>query len=439
MSQGVLIFICFLAIVFCIVSGFKLNRHVGLMGLALSYLIGCLIMGLKPKAVIGFFPYSIVFMMIGTYTFFGFAIENGTLKALADRVIYASGGRTWLMPIMFFIAAIVIAGCGMSAGASMVLAPLMFPIGSVCGINPLLTTIMLALGSQIGATVPWCSGGTVLRGVIENIGYEQYAYSWNWKLLAMHSIGQILVGAIAYIVFKGWKSSKGISRHSFGKPEPMTAVQKKNTALIIALLCCVLLPNVFQVLAPNPITKWMTTYFDNRMLVLLFSVIAGFIGVGDEKVILRKRVSWSTIITVAGVCVLMSVATEAGAVDLMASAVSAGVPTFLIGAVLCLFGGILSFFSGGLNTVLPMLATLVPTIVAATGLSPLYLLTCIFSGSMSTICSPFSSGGANMLAGIDNEEERTRLSLTLMPTACILCLVFCLLTLLGINKIFPAF
>ena len=431
MSTTAIIIICIVAIIASIVAGFKLGSNVGILGFCFAYIIGCIIMQLRPKAVIAFFPYSIVFMMIGITLFFGFAIENGTIKAMADRVVYMSGGRTWVMPIIIFLAGMVVAGAGMSAGASMVLAPIVFPISSACGINPILSVVALNSGALLGSDFPWCNGGTVLRGVLENIGYGEQAYSWNWKLLIMHGLSVIILTVLAYIVFRGWKSGKNVSRVSLTKPEPMTAIQKKNFALIVIILCLVFIPNVIQLVAKNSVTKWMTTYLDNRMLMYVGAAICALMHLADEKTVIRKRIPWPTILTVAGVSVLMAVATEAGAVDAISSLISGGIPKFLIGAMLCLFAGILSFFSGGLNVVLPMLATLVPGLVQNTGLSPLMLVTSIFAGAMATTCSPFSQGGANMLAGFDNEEDRQKVTLWLMPTACILCLVSCVLAIIG--------
>ena len=439
MSPSVLIVFCILAIIVSIVVGFKKGSNVGILGFGFAYIIGCLMMQLKPKAVIGFFPSSIVFMMIGITFFFGFAIENGTVKAMADRVVYLSGGKTWLITPIIFLAGMLVAGSGMAAGASMVLAPIVFPISSACGINPCLAVVALNSGALLGSDFPWCNGGTVLRGVLESIGYGENAYDWNWKLLIMHGVSLIIITGLFFIFFKGWRSSKGVSQVELEKPAPMTSIQKKNLTLIIILVCLVFIPNVLKLFMPkSAAVKWMTSNLDNRMLVYVLGAISALLGLGDEKQIIRKRIPWTTILTVAGVSTLMAVATEAGAVDMISSFIGSGVPRFLIGAVLCLVAGILSFFSGGLNVVLPMLATLVPGIVEQTGLSPLMLVTAIFAGAMATTCSPFSQGGANMLAGFDDEDERAQVTLWLMPVACILCLISCILAIIGGFSFLPA-
>ena len=439
MSPSVLIALCILAIVISIVAGFKKGSNVGMLGFGFAYIIGCLLMGLKPKEVIGFFPYSIVFMMIGITFFFGFAIENGTVKAMADRVVYLSKGKTWLITPIIFLAGMVVAGAGMSAGASMVLAPIVFPISSACGLNPCLSVVALNAGALVGSDFPWCNGGTVLRGVLESIGYGESAYDWNWKLLILHAISLIISTLIFFVFFKGWKSKNGVTQVTLEKPAPMTPIQKKNFTLIIILVCLVFIPNILKLFMPKsaPI-KWMTTNLDNRMLVYILGAICALLGLGDEKQVIRKRIPWPTILTVAGISTLMAVATKAGVVDMLATLISGGIPRILIGAMLCLFAGILSFFSGGLNVVLPMLATLVPGIVEATGLNPLMLVTSIFAGAMATTCSPFSQGGANMLAGFSDDEERAKVTLWLMPVACILCLISCIWAIIGGFSFFPA-
>lgn len=69
-----------LAIAIAIYLGYKTGLNTGLFCIVFAYLIGCLVMGLKPKAVIGFWPISTMFVILSVSLFYNVAAINGTLE-----------------------------------------------------------------------------------------------------------------------------------------------------------------------------------------------------------------------------------------------------------------------------------------------------------------------------------------------------------------------
>lgn len=69
-----------LAIAIAIYLGYKTSLNTGLFCIVFAYLIGCLVMGLKPKAVIGFWPVSTMFVILSVSLFYNVAAINGTLE-----------------------------------------------------------------------------------------------------------------------------------------------------------------------------------------------------------------------------------------------------------------------------------------------------------------------------------------------------------------------
>ena len=54
-----------------------------------AYIIGCFIMGLKTKELIGFWPTSTMFVILSVSLFYNFAAINGTLEKLSGTLLYA--------------------------------------------------------------------------------------------------------------------------------------------------------------------------------------------------------------------------------------------------------------------------------------------------------------------------------------------------------------
>ena len=105
----------------------------------------------------------------------------------------------------------------------------------------------------------------------------------------------------------------------------------------------------------------------------------------------------------------MNVATQAGVVDVISGWLNNSVPEGMMVAFMTLLGGFLSFFSGGINTVFPMLAPIVGTAVAGTAIKPVTMFIGILLGACYTALSPFSTGGAIFMSNCQDEKVRGKL------------------------------
>ena len=62
-----------LAIALAIFLGYKTKINTGLFCIVFAYIIGCFVMGLKPKQVIGYWPTSTMFVILSVSLFYNFA------------------------------------------------------------------------------------------------------------------------------------------------------------------------------------------------------------------------------------------------------------------------------------------------------------------------------------------------------------------------------
>ena len=72
--------IIILAIAVAIVLGYKTGINTGLFCMVFAYIIGCFVLGLKPKEVIAFWPTNTMFVILSVSLFYNFAAINGTLE-----------------------------------------------------------------------------------------------------------------------------------------------------------------------------------------------------------------------------------------------------------------------------------------------------------------------------------------------------------------------
>ena len=85
MSNSAILITCLIAIAVAIGASFKWKLNMGILSMAFAFVIGCLMQGQTASTVFGFWPDNLIFFMIASALFYGFARENGTLTALAAK------------------------------------------------------------------------------------------------------------------------------------------------------------------------------------------------------------------------------------------------------------------------------------------------------------------------------------------------------------------
>ena len=426
-----------IAIILAIALGYKTGINTGFFGMAFAYLIGAFMLDLSPNAIIGMWPIRIFFVIMSVSLFYNFALNNGTLEKLALQVLYRFRKHPRLLPYIIFLSATLIAALG--AGYFTVMAfltPITLLLCNKTGMSKVLGALSVNYGALAGANFMVSPSGIIFRGLIENAGYnsnEGFTYSTSIFVATMIIPFIVLTG----YVLVTWKRSSS----TFGdvidvdKPEEFTDKQKTNLNLIIIMIVVVLaVPLLNSIIPNNEVIAFINSKMDIGFIAIIMSIIAIILKLGDEQEAVAK-VPWKTLIMICGVGMLISVAIEAGTIEVLSSWVALNIPTAIVPVALCVIAGIMSFFSSTLGVVAPALFPIVPAIAAATGLSPMLLFTCIVIGSQSTSISPFSSGGSLVLGSSATEEERTEMFPKLMFFAVPLCLLVATLFSIAISFI----
>ena len=399
-----------LAIAIAIYLGYKTSLNTGLFCIVFAYLIGCLVMGLKPKAVIGFWPVSTMFVILSVSLFYNVAAINGTLEKMSGSLLYACRKFPGMLPYALFGVAVVLSVMGATYFTVLAfLAPITLLICDESKMDKLTGAVAINCGALCGGNFPTSNLGVIFRG-LSDTAYEALKLKAPMDSFAMEMeifLLSLVFSLVLITVFRyGIKANRNIGQGvTFKKPEPFTKVQSQTLTLMLVMMVVVLIFPLLKILVPgNPAVAYMAGKVDVGLVAIIFAVIALLMKLAPQKEAIAK-IPWNTIIMIAGAGMLIAVAVKAGTIKML----SAWVPTPLIPLAFSIIAAIMSFFSSTTGVVAPALFPLIPGLAESTGLSAGALFACTVLGAQSSAISPFSSGGSLILGSTPKEEDRTTL------------------------------
>ena len=391
-----------LAIALSIALGYKTKINTGFFAMAFAYIIGAFFLDLKASDVIKMWPVTIFFVVFSVSLFYNFALVNGTLEKLAMYLLYGCRKFPKFLPFIIFLAATFVAALG--AGYYTVLAffaPLTLLLCEKTGMNKLIGALCVNYGALAGANFMTSGNGIVFRGLMEEVGYGEMAFSYSTTIFAASFILPVIV--ISGLLLLSKKNAMDATLN-IEKPEGFDKTQKTNLYLIFTMMAIVLIAPILNTIFKDNVT---IAFINSKMDVGLIAIALMF-KIGDEKAVIAK-VPWNTLIMICGVGMLIQVAIQAGTIDMLSSWVGSNIPPMLIPIALVLIGGCMSFFSSTIGVVCPALFPIIPAISASAGINPMLLFTAIIIGAQATSVSPFSSGGSLVLGSCTTEEDRSEM------------------------------
>lgn len=421
------------AIALAVFLGYKTKINTGFFCIVFAYIIGCFLMGLKPKALIAYWPTNTMFVILAVSLFYNVAAANGTLEKISRSLLYACRKFPGLLPYALFFVAVILSVMGAAYFTVLAfLAPITLLICEEARMDKLTGAVAINCGALAGGNFPTAALGVVFRGLMDT------AYEATPELTAIDSFSSTLTmfalaivsSLILITVFRfGFKSNRNIGKGvQFAKPEAYDTKQKQTLALILAMMAVVLIFPVLKLLIPgSAFISTVASKIDVGLVAIVFAVIALLMKLAPQKEIIAK-VPWNTILMIAGAGMLIAVAVAAGTIDMLSAWIGSNVPVFLIPIAFSLVGAVMSFFSSTTGVVCPALFPLIPALAASTGISPVALFTCTVLGAQSSAISPFSSGGSLILGSCSQEEERNalfnRLLFVAVPISVGICAVY---------------
>ena len=418
-----------LAIALAIFLGYKTKINTGLFCIVFAYIIGCFVMGLKPKQVIGYWPTSTMFVSLSVSLFYNFAAINGTLEKMSGALLYACRKFPGLLPYALLAVAVILSVMGATYFTVLAfLAPITLVICDESRMDKLTGAVAINCGALAGGNFPTSNLGVIFRGLADT------AFEASPDVAAVETFGMemkiflfsVLFSLVLVTIFRfGFKENRNIGRGvTFKKPEAFTKDQKITLSLMMIMMVVVLIFPLMQILMPgNAAIQYISSKVDVGLVAIVFAVIALLLKLAPQKETLAK-IPWNTIVMIAGAGMLIAVAVEAGTIDALSTWIGSNVPKPLVPIAFSIVGAIMSFFSSTTGVVAPALFPLIPNLAASAGLSSSALFACTIIGAQSSAISPFSSGGSLILGSTPKEEDRNMLFNRLLMVAVPISVLF---------------
>jgi di/tricarboxylate transporter len=373
-----------IALLVAIVLSIATRINVGLVAIALAWIVGVYVGDLAPDVVVNGFPRSLFLMLAGVTLLFACAETNGTLEHLAQRAASLARGNASLLPILFFLLAGLICSVGPGAPTTVaIVAPLAMAIGARAKVPHFLTALMVANGANAGNLSPVSSVGIIVNTKMAEAGVGGHEFKVWFANFAAH----LLVSIIAYFALGGHRLA-GEAQPGEVARAPLTTAQRITAAIIIAWIAGVLLLKLNIGLSAF------------AAVTLLIAARAA-----DEGVAIR-RVPWGIILMVCGVTVLIAVLEGTGGMELFTTLLARLTSPDLVNGVMAFVTGVISTYSSTSGVVLPAFLPTVPGVIEKLGGGdPLALSLAINIGSAMVDVSPLSTSGALCVAAVADPVE----------------------------------
>ncbi|NLF79693.1 MAG: hypothetical protein GX572_00710 [Clostridia bacterium] len=385
----------------CIVLGFVLKRNIGLLAIAVALILGRL-GHIEDSVIISGFNSNLFLILLGVSYLFTIAVNNRTLELLARKTITLAGNRVNIIPLVLVVLGTIISMAGPGTIPALALcAMLSTTLAKELDIDPLPFTVCSFMGAAAGGMSPIAPTGIIALEIAARQGYSGFGIPYMLTMMA----AAFIFGAVYYFA-AGIFKLKSENMHAVLKQvEPLNRNQWITVAGIGAMMIMVIFLKVNVGLAS-----------------FLIAGILNLIGVCDERRIFAN-ISWSTLIMVCGVGVLMNVIITLGGINQLSAALASLMNTYTAPPLMCFGAGIMGWFSSTSGVVIPTLIPTVPGIIThLPDVTPLSLISALSVGSQMAGISPGSTGGALALASYvtlfkPNIEQKNRYFIRLFLTS----------------------
>jgi di/tricarboxylate transporter len=410
------------------------SLNVGVLAVALAWLVGVYAGGMSVNQVMAGFPSQLFLTVTGVTLLFSLAQSNGSLDKLTHEAMRGCRGHRGVLPIMFFVLAAALASLGPgNIATAALIAPTAMAAAGRAGIPLFLMAIMVGNGANSGSLSPFAPTGIIVTGLMNRIGMPGHEVQTYLSNLLAH----------AGVAFGGYFLLGGLKL--FGAGARAAALEPAVAASVPAAVAATHRSNVQDPQRPqsllnpsnpsNPLdplnlsNPLNPSSFEPRHLLTL-GVIAALIlsslfldvnvglgaflgsvllvltGAADDKEAI-KRMPWSVIVMVCGMTVLIGVLEKAEGIDLLVGLVAKFSSRETVTAVIALITGLISVYSSTSGVVLPAFLPMVPGLAHQLGgANAMAIATSINVGGHLVDVSPLSTIGALCIASAPTDDIR---------------------------------
>jgi Na+/H+ antiporter NhaD/arsenite permease-like protein len=376
------------ALVIAILVSCFTELNVGILALALAWIVGVYLAGMTLNDVIAGFPVALFLTLSGVTLLFTQAQLNGTLDRIAHRAMRICRGNAGLIPVMFFVLGCVLASLGPgNVSTAALLAPMAMAVAGRAAIPAFLMIIMVGNGAQAGSLSPFAPTGIIVNGLMAKIGLVGYEWRSYWTNLVAHAF----VAFGGYFAFGGLKLFRSSSLVTI-EQDPKDIAFERSNWITIAVIGVLLIGVLFFGVNVG-------------MGAFLGAVLLPALGAADHREAIR-RMPWSVIMMVSGVTVLISMLEKTGGLDLFTALLARLATPGTITGVIAFVTGLISVYSSTSGVVLPAFLPTIPGLIQRLGGGdPVAIATSMNVGAHLVDLSPISTTGALCLAAVSSTEN----------------------------------
>lgn len=367
-----------------IALAFFRKNNIGVLALAVG-VVAVRLFGMNDRALIGAVNVSLFVTLVGITLLFAVITSTGALELLARKIIARAGKRTWMIPILIYLAGFTIVAVGPGGVPALaIIPPLAAAIAVEVGYNPLMLSLIGICGMTSGRFSPITPEGTIILSAVAKAGYTGNVTPAIWVNAVLYNL---ILAVVIYIAFKGYKI-KATPDAEVKQAEKFSGKQIVALLSILVMLFLIVYAKVNLGLAALSVAA----------VLLVFHVA------DDSKCI--KAIPWNTIILVLGVGALLSIVAQAGGIALLSDGLSKIMSNSTATPLMSLSAGLLSLVSSALGVVYPtMMPMCIDIAKQIGGVNPAALMSVVAAAGAASGISPMSTGGALIIAAIVGEER----------------------------------
>ncbi|HUP38864.1 MAG TPA: SLC13 family permease [Vicinamibacterales bacterium] len=376
------------ALVLAILVSCFTELNVGVLAIALAWIVGVYVGGMPLNDVIAGFPVSLFLTLAGVTLLFAQAQQNRTLDRIAHRAVHVCRGNAGLIPIMFFILGCALASVGPgNISTAALIGPMAMAVAGRAAIPAFLMIIMVGNGAQAGALSPFAPTGVIVNGLMAKIGLPGHEWFTYWTNLAAHAA----VAFGGYFLFGGLKLFAKSAAVTIEHKAEDVDFDRSNTITMVVIGALLIGVLFFRV--------------NVGMGAFAGAVILAALRAADHKEAM-KRMPWSVIMMMSGVTVLIALMEKTGGLDLFTAALAQMATPGTITGVIAFVTGLISVYSSTSGVVLPAFLPTIPGLIERLGGGdPLAIAASMNIGAHLVDLSPLSTTGALCIAAIASGEN----------------------------------
>jgi len=379
-----------LGLIIIFVVGTTRSINLGALSLALTFLVGTVLVGETPREMASGFPVDLFVLLTGVTYLFGVATKNGTVERIVDRAVGLARGRRSLVPwVVFAVAAFpAMAGAIGSAGVAL-LAPLAMRLAERCNLDRRMMGLMVVHGAASGNFSPLNVLAAIIRQAMSDRGLEMSA----GLLFGANLFYNVALGFIIVAWFGGFRRT----------PDPRAPESSDGEAL-----------SSNGRFSPDQL--WTVAAIAGVAIVSLgFGVNIGFSAL-TAGVLLQaifpaqtqgaeRHIAWSVVLLVCGIVTYVSALQRFGTIDAVGIGIAGLGTPLLVAFLLCTVAAVTSAVAssaGILGAIIPLAAPfMIQGGIGASGMAVALALSATVVDA-----TPFSTVGALVVANASEDERQ---------------------------------